>query len=304
MTKPTRMFLLFLAAGTLSLSPSNAQIQYTTPGEAFPLAIGNRWYYRHHDEISTFGVYTLYRTVSITREIVDTTADGTRLVRVLDEASLKADTDHWSYNGVVLSSPDPGSVTTFSFIPTVLWDSSNNPMACRRGVLHLFGNDYVSWTWNWGGTDPLGGWSESVAGASGVGIFAMVYSGGHSGVYYTYREDLQGMCLGGVVYGDTAVIRTGVEPGPEVPVQVALDQNYPNPFNPSTTIRYALPRRSHVSLAIFNLLGQQVAALVNESQDAGYHHVLFDGNGLASGVYLYRLQSGNYVTSKRLVLIR
>jgi photosystem II stability/assembly factor-like uncharacterized protein len=83
-----------------------------------------------------------------------------------------------------------------------------------------------------------------------------------------------------------------------------LSQNYPNPFNPSTTIRYALPQRSHVTLTVFNTLGQQVAALVNEVQDAGYHDVRFDASGLASGVYFYRIQSGTFVQTRKLVILR
>ena len=80
--------------------------------------------------------------------------------------------------------------------------------------------------------------------------------------------------------------------------------NYPNPFNPTTTIRYALPSRSHVALAVFNTLGQEVATLVNESQDAGHHDVRFDTSGLASGVYFYRLRAGEYVQTRRLMLLR
>jgi hypothetical protein len=83
-----------------------------------------------------------------------------------------------------------------------------------------------------------------------------------------------------------------------------LLQNYPNPFNPSTTIRYALPQRSHVTLTVFNTLGQQVATLVNDSREAGYHDVRFDSSGLASGVYFYRLRAGDYVGTKRLLLLR
>jgi hypothetical protein len=89
-----------------------------------------------------------------------------------------------------------------------------------------------------------------------------------------------------------------------VPALFRLEQNYPNPFNPTTTIRYALPRRSHVSLTVYTTLGQQVATLVNESQDAGYHDVRFDGSGLASGVYFCRLKAGGYVETKKLLLAR
>ena len=88
------------------------------------------------------------------------------------------------------------------------------------------------------------------------------------------------------------------------PTVFALEQNYPNPFNPSTTIRYALPRRAHVMLTLYNTLGQQVSTLVNESQEAGYHDVRFSADGLASGVYFYRLRAGECVTTRRLVILR
>jgi hypothetical protein len=83
-----------------------------------------------------------------------------------------------------------------------------------------------------------------------------------------------------------------------------LTQNYPNPFNPSTTIRYALPERSHVTLAVFNTLGQQVATLAEGEREAGYHEVKFDASSLASGVYLYRLTAGDYVQARKLILLR
>ncbi len=89
-----------------------------------------------------------------------------------------------------------------------------------------------------------------------------------------------------------------------VPDAFWLSQNYPNPFNPSTTIRYGLPNKTTVQLSVFNTLGQQVAQLVNGDMEAGYHEVRFDGSKLASGVYLYRMQAGSYVETRKLLLVR
>ena len=97
---------------------------------------------------------------------------------------------------------------------------------------------------------------------------------------------------------------TGVGTEAQVPTVFSLDQNYPNPFNPSTTIRYGLPDRSHVRLTVYNTLGQQVSVLQNGDQDSGYHEVRFDGSGLSSGVYLYRLQAGSFTETRRFLLIR
>jgi hypothetical protein len=90
----------------------------------------------------------------------------------------------------------------------------------------------------------------------------------------------------------------------DLPNKFILEQNYPNPFNPSTTIRYALPHTSFVTLTVYNTLGQQVAQLVNEQQQAGYHDVVFRGDGLASSVYFYRIQAGEYIASRKLLLLK
>jgi hypothetical protein len=83
-----------------------------------------------------------------------------------------------------------------------------------------------------------------------------------------------------------------------------LSQNYPNPFNPSTTINFALPKSSQVKLLVYDILGQQVAELVNEYMDTGRHSVTFDASRYATGLYFYRLQADNRVLVKKMMLIK
>ncbi|MRR37493.1 T9SS type A sorting domain-containing protein [bacterium] len=90
----------------------------------------------------------------------------------------------------------------------------------------------------------------------------------------------------------------------EIPQEVCLRQNYPNPFNPATTIAFELPKSSIVRLSVYDMLGREVSVLVNERRDAGVHEEMFDAAGLASGVYFYRLQAGDFVQSRRLLLVR
>jgi hypothetical protein len=89
-----------------------------------------------------------------------------------------------------------------------------------------------------------------------------------------------------------------------VPQRFALMQNYPNPFNPATTIRYGVPQRGNVTLNVYSTLGQRVATLVQGEKEAGYHETVFDASGLASGVYLYRLQAGSFVETRKLLLVK
>ena len=90
-----------------------------------------------------------------------------------------------------------------------------------------------------------------------------------------------------------------------IPAEYTLFQNYPNPFNPNTTIMYALPNQSMVSLNVYNVLGELISVLINnELQEAGYHQVIFKGNSLSSGVYIYKLVAGDYTYSKKMLIIK
>jgi hypothetical protein len=83
-----------------------------------------------------------------------------------------------------------------------------------------------------------------------------------------------------------------------------LNQNYPNPFNNFTVIYYSIPEEGFVILKVYNLLGKELAVLLNEEKQTGNYEVSFDATGLLSGIYFYRLQAGNYIETKKMVLMK
>ena len=110
-------------------------------------------------------------------------------------------------------------------------------------------------------------------------------------------------------FGSTSIALSGVSPTDNLPTEFNLAQNYPNPFNPTTEISLDLPVAGHVSLMVFNVLGQQVRTLVDNEMPAGSHLVSWDGtsssgNAVSSGVYFYRLETGSFVETKKMMLLK
>ena len=97
---------------------------------------------------------------------------------------------------------------------------------------------------------------------------------------------------------------TAVHDQEGLPSTYSLAQNYPNPFNPSTSISYQLPRQSYVTLIIYNILGREIATLVDEMKQPGKYFVQWNASDIPTGVYFYRLVTGNYVQTKKLVLMK
>ncbi len=111
---------------------------------------------------------------------------------------------------------------------------------------------------------------------------------------------------GGTVYWfDSNDIVVGIQTFEDnIPLTFNLEQNHPNPFNPTTKINYELPITNYVHLSVYNLLGQKLVTLVGEKQNAGYHQVEWDASGFASGVYFYRIEAGEFVDVKKMILLR
>lgn len=89
-----------------------------------------------------------------------------------------------------------------------------------------------------------------------------------------------------------------------IPDNYTLSQNYPNPFNPTTKISYAIPKESFVKLKIYNMLGNEIATLINEDQEAGFYSIRFDASDIPSGIYFYRLQANDYTLTKKLTVLK
>jgi hypothetical protein len=132
-----------------------------------------------------------------------------------------------------------------------------------------------------------------------VGVFYMrdmkaggwvnVASWGQAPVYGIYRK------VSGVI---------GIKQDLEVVREFRLFQNYPNPFNPTTTISYYIPKSANVTLKVYNILGAEVATLVNGFEKSGAKEIVFDASGLASGIYYYTIVSGDYKDTKKMVLVK
>ena len=105
-------------------------------------------------------------------------------------------------------------------------------------------------------------------------------------------------------FGDSTTVGISDSGTKSIPTSFVLDQNYPNPFNPSTKIKFTVPTIEHVSLVVYNSLGQEVKTLVSEEKDIGNYEVSFNASNLPSGIYFYKLQAGGFVESKKMILMK
>ena len=174
---------------------------------------------------------------------------------------------------------------TASYVYDITVDSENNVY-----ISTLLGGVYVS---------EDGGTSFSNDGMGGFGVSSVLANtGSESSSVYVGTSD-------GSIYkksnGDGGVTSAEDE---DMPKEFKLDQNYPNPFNPSTTIQFAIPKSGEYKVVVYNILGQQVAELLNTQLQPGVHKVQFDANQLASGIYIYQLIGDNVNFTKKMILMK
>ena len=123
-------------------------------------------------------------------------------------------------------------------------------------------------------------------------------------VYFNLRAEIT--ANGWLYWTDSifVVIPTDVEEEVSIPLSYTLTQNYPNPFNPGTTIKYSIPTQSKVIIKVFDILGNEIETLVNEEKTAGTYELTWTIANLPSGVYFYKLQAGNFIQTKKMVLLK
>lgn len=158
------------------------------------------------------------------------------------------------------------------------------------------GEEINWWSVNAGGNIYSSSTNYKLCGSVGQAV-----AGAHVGTYNSYAG-----------FWNPWVVTTDVEEEEEevvLPEKFSISQNYPNPFNPHTVIEYALPEPSHVSIVVYNILGQKVRVLRDEMERAGFKKVIWDGKDdkgldVASGVYFYRIQATDFVECKKMLLLK
>ena len=136
-----------------------------------------------------------------------------------------------------------------------------------------------------------------------VAVGAVLFDGT---TYEMWYDSWAGANSGAIGYATApdSIPTIGITNEGVIPDRYELSQNYPNPFNPETVIRYSLPKAENVSLVVYNLIGEEVAYLINERKPAGSYTVAWDASNLASGIYFYRLQAGDFVQTRKMVLLK
>jgi hypothetical protein len=116
------------------------------------------------------------------------------------------------------------------------------------------------------------------------------------------HTSLVGALINGTIYGDTTLV--GINNEEKIPISFKLFQNYPNPFNPTTSIKYSVPSLQFTIIKVYDVLGNEIATLVNEEKSPGEYEVKFDASNLSSGVYFYQIKSGSFIQTNKMVLMR
>jgi hypothetical protein len=187
-------------------------------------------------------------------------------------------------------STDNGNTWTSMTIPV-----NNISSFAENSLGHLFIGTYNFGNGVWRSTDYGDTWEEMNNGLTIMDVRSVAIDS---------NDYLYAGTNGESLFKTTTSTLTNIINSKIQPSSFGLEQNYPNPFNPTTTIKFDLPKATEVSLKVFNVLGEEVTTLVSDRLSTGLYSYEWDASNLASGVYLYRLRAGDYVETRKMVLMR
>jgi len=202
--------------------------------------------------------------------------------------------------------------TVYSFAPPpaapILIEPLNNAILSSETAQFIWHQSYAEVTKYWFEIDKTDQFTTSFIDSS-ITDTTYIYSDLQNGQHYWWRVK----AFNSLGWGDFSEVRTidiivSVEEDNQLPTVFGLEQNYPNPFNPTTkikySIKYSIPDLSFVSLKIFDVLGNEIETLVNEERPIGIYEVELNASGLPSGVYFYQLNTGTFVETKKMILLK
>ena len=251
----------------------------------YPLKVGNTWTYRDSSHI---GGAISWLTVVVLKD--------TMMSNGKSYASLSTDLFLRQQGDSVFSYRSSGETPLYYFsnkdIDTMWYQNNPIKLIYRTDSLYVLGTGRTAWGFSQlVGTVELIFSSEVIADSVGP-----VASHSFYGDSYLVSATIDGVHYGPVTsIGNTRNSLPGI---------FSLEQNYPNPFNPVTTISFTLPKDAFVSLKVYDLLGREVAILTSEQMTHGNHSIQWNANALASGIYLYCMQSDNILQTRKLVLLK
>ena len=275
----------------------------TISSKYFPLQVGNTWVYY----VNAFP--PLQNPIRVTSIERDTIINGHKYFlyqKYLDSQWLRYD----SLRGNLLLYSASGSCSDYESDKIVdsLSSSAGNIIFCQYLSTYSRECTNISTQNVFNVMRPVkrfkhdGLVQENIEYAQDIGIIYLSSGEPPPGNYY---ESLRGCVINGIVYGDTTLTSV-LSTGNSVPEKFSLSQNYPNPFNPSTNLEFGISELGFVSLKVYDVLGNEVATLVNETKPAGTYNYQFStvNYQLSSGIYFYRLEAGEFSEIKRMILIK
>jgi hypothetical protein len=235
-----------------------------------------------HDSRVTASIFDIYAQRINSSGAVQWTADGV----AISTATIPGDQQF----PTIVSDGAGGAIIIWADIR-----SSNSDIYAQR----VNSSGAVQWTAN----------GVAICTAPGDQVWPTIVSEGSAGAIITWGDsrvtagsfDIYAQQIN--ASGQLGVVTSVEDLSSATPQEFHLDQNYPNPFNPSTNINYSIPQSGLVSLKVYDVLGKEVATLVNEEKTAGSYEVEFNALQLSSGIYFYKLQAGSFVETKKMILI-